>query len=41
MSDIEALQRLDTLIDFFKKYNEMLLNIEESIERDQAFRLAA
>lgn len=41
MSDKEAIERLDTLIEFFKNYNKMLLDIEESIGTNQEFRLAA
>jgi hypothetical protein len=31
MSDIEAINRLDTLIEFFNNYNKMLSNIETAL----------
>jgi hypothetical protein len=41
MSEQEALQKLDVLIEFFKNYNNMLLDMEMNIERAQEIRLAA
>jgi hypothetical protein len=41
MSDKEAIQRLETLIEFFKNYDEMLSDIEKSIKMDQKIQLAA
>lgn len=39
MSEKEAIQKLDVLIEFFQNYNKMLSIMEENIE--SAFKLAA
>ncbi|MDD5125384.1 hypothetical protein [Methylovulum sp.] len=41
MSDKEALEKLNVLIEFFKNYNNMLSDMEMYIKSEQEVRLAA
>ena len=41
MSDKEAIQKLDLLIEFFDNYNKMLSYIEQNIENESEIQLAA